>query len=316
MTAPPFRYGADLKRLLAEITAAHRRRDDRLTAGLLTRAIALAPDRLDLRLDLAGRFVYRAEIPRALEEFRAVLALAPNDVATLTCAAHWARHLGLASESAALAERLRALRPSRAADLRRIWDAIDADGRMSVSDSLPEYPGDGDGLVVVVLGYALAEDGSMRPPMYDRLRKTRDAAVRYPSSRIVVSGGAPRAGRVEAVEMRKWLAANGVDEARIHEEGWSRDLVENLLYSRNILERLAARRALVVTSAINARRARVALSVLRWSAGSAWDFDVVGAAGDRSERNDAGTSKIKVYRDALRVYGIPLPLSPPGLRAR
>lgn len=314
-TSPePFRHNAELRPLLGEVNAAYRRRDDRRTAELLARAVLIAPDRLDLRFDLAGRFVQDGDIPRAMDEYRAVLAIASGDVLALTNAAHWARHLGLDGESAAFAARLRAVRPAREAELRRVWEAIDADAAQPATDALPDHPGGGDGFVIVALGYALAPDGSMREPMYDRLRKTLEAAGRYPAARIVVSGGVPQGGRVEATEMRRWLAGNGVAEERIDDEGWSRDVVENLLYSRNILERRAARRAIVVTSMVNVRRVRAALAVLRWSAGSAWECDVAGAIrGDTPERTDAGPGNLKVYRDALRMYGIFMMHSPPEL---
>ncbi|MCD8140938.1 MAG: YdcF family protein [Planctomycetaceae bacterium] len=170
----------------------------------------------------------------------------------------------------------------------------------------------GEKPAILVLGHKLADDGSIRPALQERLEKALDAATRYPEAFLIVTGGQPRAGRVEAQAMREWLAERGVAEARIHEEGYARDTVENLIFSRYILDMHAADAAVVVTSGHNVRRAGACLEVLSVDYGS--DRPVFAVSSGQYE--DDGRDRLKVYRDVLRAYGIPMMAAYPHLAER
>ena len=302
----PFAYSPLLKPLLRDVEAAYRRRDDAEVERLLREAAGLAPQRLDLLFDLASHRIQVDEVEPAIDCYRRILAMAPGDVDALTYLAHWNRFAGCGEAEAA---RLEKARSARAADLRRIWQAIDADAAEEVSDRLPGGLGGngGAGAAIVILGYRLNPDGSLHDVLTKRLERCLEAASLYPKAVIVVTGGLPRNGLVEAVEMRKWLEARGVDGGRIHEEGYARDVVENILYTRHILENLRIRDALAVTSAVNVRRTRIIAGVAAWASGSSWRTNAMAAEiGDGLHAQDAGPGEIKIYRDALRAYGMPM----------
>lgn len=312
MPDTPSRYSPRLKPLLREIEGYYRAHDDEAVERLLTQAISLAPHRLDLRLALGSRYVQSAEIERALACYQEALRLSPGDVDSLTYQAHWWRFLGKNSESEASLARLETLRPERAAELRRLWEIIDADAKQEVTLDIPA--GTPGVEAIVVLGYKLQADASLHPILLTRLLKALRLHHRFPAASLVLSGGVPQAGKVEATAMREWFLAQGVEEGRLFEEGYARDVVENLVYVRDILDGLAAKEVVVVTSAIDVRRARVVGEVVAWSRGSAWKIGVVAAEiGSSPLAQDAGAGNVKIYRDSLRATGLPMLRSYPEL---
>ncbi len=106
--------------------------------------------------------------------------------------------------------------------------------------------------------------------------------------------------------MRKWFEAKGVDSSVIWEEGSSRDVVENMLYSRQILDQQNATRVIVVTAAHNVRRAGAALEIVGWMNGSAWSVECISSSESHAKYLDAGADREKLYRDTLRAYGMPM----------
>ena len=58
-------------------------------------------------------------------------------------------------------------------------------GEGVLPDGLPED----ESLCIVVLGYGLAEDGSMKPELVDRLVVALASALKYPRASVAVSGG-------------------------------------------------------------------------------------------------------------------------------
>lgn len=49
--------------------------------------------------------------------------------------------------------------------------------------------------IIVVLGYVLNEDGSMKDPLISRLQKSLEMYRSNPGSKILLTGGFPKAGR-------------------------------------------------------------------------------------------------------------------------
>lgn len=117
------------------------------------------------------------------------------------------------------------------------WKELDA--APVNENSLPAgLPGD-DSLALVVLGYQLAPDGSMRDELLGRLQVALRCSEQYPNAYVLCTGGgtaseAPE--KTEAGEMGKWLAEQGVSENRILIEDHSLSTAENALYSYGILK--------------------------------------------------------------------------------
>ncbi|MBR3423044.1 MAG: YdcF family protein, partial [Clostridia bacterium] len=83
---------------------------------------------------------------------------------------------------------------------------------------LPDGLPDTDELCIVVLGFQLEPDGSMKEELVNRLTVALNSAKKYPDAYIVCTGGgtaAENGNATEAGEMAKWLEKNGIDKKRI-----------------------------------------------------------------------------------------------------
>jgi uncharacterized SAM-binding protein YcdF (DUF218 family) len=107
----------------------------------------------------------------------------------------------------------------------------------------------------LVLGFALASDGSPRPQIIGRVEHAVALYKQGRVKRLVLSGGAGKAGHTEAGVMRDLALADGVPaEALVLEEA-SRSTIENFACSRPVLAQLAAHRVLLVTEPWHMTRA-------------------------------------------------------------
>lgn len=68
---------------------------------------------------------------------------------------------------------------------------------------------------IVILGYGLKPDGSMRDKLYQRVATGRAIANMFPNSFIIVTGGNPQNGVSEADQMRNMLVGLGYPSDRI-----------------------------------------------------------------------------------------------------
>jgi len=108
-------------------------------------------------------------------------------------------------------------------------------------DVLPDGLPDTDELCIVVLGFQLNPDGSMKDELIERLTVALNSAQKYPNAYIVCTGGGTAAeneSASEAGEMAKWLAAQGVDRKRIIVEDHSVTTAQNALFTYDILTSL------------------------------------------------------------------------------
>ena len=108
-------------------------------------------------------------------------------------------------------------------------------------DVLPDGLPDTDELCIVVLGFQLEPDGSMKEELVERLTVALNSAKKYPNAYIVCTGGgtaSENASASEAGEMAKWLAAHGVDQKRIIVEDHSITTAQNALFTYDILTSL------------------------------------------------------------------------------
>ena len=102
-------------------------------------------------------------------------------------------------------------------------------------DGLPET----DELCLVVLGFQLNPDGSIREELAERLRVARACAEKYPDAWIVCTGGGTAAedpAATEAGRMAEWLIDNGIAPERVIIENQSLTTAQNAIYTFDILE--------------------------------------------------------------------------------
>ncbi len=301
----PAPYTPELARTLEAVREGYAVRDNAAVMSGLRRAVTLAPHRLDIRLAVANRHIQTDDPQGALKVWDETAALFPDDPTVLTYQAHWRRWADDLSVCGRAFEALARVLPERARALAGLWNRIDNAVATPLSNAVPE-PSSREARppAIVILGHILKEDGTIGPTLLERLRTGLAAAVRYPDAPVVVSGGVPRNGRVEAEVMADWLVREGVDASRIHQEGYSRDLVENVIYSRDILALLKSEAVLVITSASNIRRAVVSFEIVGQQSGRPWP--VRGIASESGTVPDDGSDSLKLYRDSLRVFGLPL----------
>ena len=117
---------------------------------------------------------------------------------------------------------------------------------------LPDGLNETDGLCLVVLGFQLEPDGSMRRELVERLRVAKRSAEKYPNALIVCTGGGTAAenkAATEAGRMAEWLIENGIAPERVIVEDKSLTTAQNAIYTLNILaERYPQARELAIIS--------------------------------------------------------------------
>ena len=118
-----------------------------------------------------------------------------------------------------------------------LWRSVQTDLKLNY-DVLPDGLPDTDELCLVLLGFQLAPDGSMRDELIERLKVAQRSAEKYPNALIVCTGGGTAAeneSAAEAREMSKWLIENGIAPARVIVEDRSLTTAQNAIYTFDVL---------------------------------------------------------------------------------
>ena len=207
-----------------------------------------------------------------------------------------------------LLEYLQTLDPVRGAVWRQImtdWSYTNS-GMVLNEGMLPDgLPGD-DSLCIIIMGYGLRADGTMKEELVDRLVVGLSSALKYPNAYVVVTGGATsRAkGVTEAGQMARWLMDRGVEPHRIIQENRSYSTLQNVqrVYSILIRDYPQITTAAVVTSDYHIRQSCVLFSAI-FSQGTH-------VSGNRQIRvisnaaNTTGKQEIDLYTQAWGISAI------------
>lgn len=104
-------------------------------------------------------------------------------------------------------------------------------------DILPDGLPQDDSLCIVIMGYGLNSDGSMKQELIDRLTVGLDSAVKYPNAYVAVTGGATSGirGVTEAGQMARWLSARGISADRLIVETRALSTTENAVNIHKLL---------------------------------------------------------------------------------
>lgn len=103
----------------------------------------------------------------------------------------------------------------------KLWEKVMAHWAEFNQADIPEVLPDGlpedDSLCIVVLGFELNKDGTMKEELVARLEATLESAEKYPNAYIAVTGGGTAAysSNTEAGTMADWLRRHGVSKDRI-----------------------------------------------------------------------------------------------------
>lgn len=105
------------------------------------------------------------------------------------------------------------------------------------SDVLPDGLPQDDSLCIVVLGFGLKDDGSMKEELVDRLVVALASALKYPNAYVCVTGGATadNTNDTEAGQMGAWLLDKGLDSSRLIQESRSLSTTENAMNVYSLL---------------------------------------------------------------------------------
>lgn len=174
------------------------------------------------------------------------------------------------AQNAGRLEALRALDPVSAdkwGTIMDLWKTTEQNLEIHAG-ALPDGLPDTEELCLVVLGYELNLDGSMRSELLGRLRVALAAASKYPRARIVCTGGGTALldeTATEAGRMAQWLVENGVESGRILAEDRSLTTAQNAIYTLRLLTEEApqARRLAIISSDYH-----IATATLFFSAGA------------------------------------------------
>jgi uncharacterized SAM-binding protein YcdF (DUF218 family) len=108
---------------------------------------------------------------------------------------------------------------------------------------------------IVVLGYGLNPDGTMRPILRRRVMTGLIVAQFFPQSPIIVTGGNPQNGKTEAGQMRNMLQLLGFPGNRIIVEDRANSTVQNAQFSVPLAKQAGTSGIVLVTSTTHQDRA-------------------------------------------------------------
>ena len=121
-----------------------------------------------------------------------------------------------------------------------IWSSEEL-GQPLNYDVLPDGLPDTDELCIVVLGFQLNPDGTMKEELVERLTVALNSAKKYPNAYIVCTGGGTASenkSASEAGEMAKWLFEQGIEKKRVIVEDNSITTAQNAIFTYDILTSL------------------------------------------------------------------------------
>ena len=108
---------------------------------------------------------------------------------------------------------------------------------------------------IVILGYGLNADGTMRTILRRRVLTGLTVAQFFPQSPIIVTGGNPQNGNTEAGQMRKMLMLLGFPDNRIIVEDKANSTVQNARFSVPLAKQADTSGIILVTSTTHQGRA-------------------------------------------------------------
>jgi uncharacterized SAM-binding protein YcdF (DUF218 family) len=108
---------------------------------------------------------------------------------------------------------------------------------------------------IVILGYGLKPDGTMREILRRRVLTGLIVAQFFPQSPIIVTGGNPQNGRTEAGQMRNMLQLLGFPANRIIVEDRANSTVQNARFSVPLAKQADTSGIILVTSTTHQGRA-------------------------------------------------------------
>jgi len=156
-------------------------------------------------------------------------------------------------------------------------------------------PGKADALIV--LGY-VSKDGRIHPLLKERLDEAYKLFRQYGHKYIIVSGGAVGSRRSEAELMEKYLVEKGVPAKRVLKEDKSNNTVQNLIFSKQLMEQYQLKSFVIITNLFHVRRTKYIMHRLGIKGGF---------CANRSLRSIVGL-QLKLTLLEIRAFRLTLPI--------
>ena len=208
-----------------------------------------------------------------------------------------------------------------------IWSSEEL-GQPLHYDILPDGLPDTDELCIVVLGFQLNPDGTMKEELVERLTVALNSAKKYPNAYIVCTGGGTASenkSASEAGEMAKWLFEQGIEKKRVIVEDNSITTAQNAIFTYDILTSLypSVKKLAIVSSDYHIATGELlfkAESILRANAPGNEKLEVISNAawkapsGSLSTMFQAGAlielfgdveTAFDIYYDNYDIHGLP-----------
>ena len=272
------------------------------------KSVLLEPERLDLEYDLASVQVLNNHLDKALETYRTIEQKTPNNSALLS---YQAGYSSIAANPKLANLYLKELKKQSTTEAKSYVHALNT---AKYSFNLPINQIDLttikniNGMVIVILGYALHADGTMDDKLIDRLNVGLNVATHYPTAKIIVSGGVAQGGVTESYLMKQWLIAHGIESNQIILEDKSTDTVANALNSLKIINHLLPKtnEIALVSSASHIRRAYSVFSQAAYNLNLPIMINNQVAMDWKTNQYESATQfeKSLIIRDTLRTAGL------------
>lgn len=199
---------------------------------------------------------------------------------------------------------LEELDPAEADNWRKVMESWDyAVNHLEISlGCLPDGLPEDDSLCIVVMGYALKPDGSMKDELVGRCQVALNSYKKYPNALIICSGGGTASKNSHATEagrMADWLIDHGVDESRVVIEDRSLSSEHNAVNSMKILKEQYPNidTVALISSDYHLRRCYVLFQAAL--ALNDWDGDYIVAANAGFDAAHIGQEGLKIEAESI-----------------
>lgn len=217
-------------------------------------AINIDPADENLQMDLASTYRMQNKNDEAMKIYRNILTNNPKNYDARLKLAGLEK---IAKDDVSYEKDMAILReenPTKTAKFDKLFEDIQHIGDLKINTTIPEIP-NASTSYIVILGYALDNNGKMQKEMLRRLNVCLEAAKKYPNAKIITTGGVPKNGKTESGVMKDWLIKHGIKKDRIIQENLATNTVENSLFSVRDVVNANGKNILLVTSVSHMRRA-------------------------------------------------------------
>lgn len=297
--------GGDVKKAEAEVfkgITLHGKYD--VVEEAFKEASTLAPERLDFQYAVAATQIIQKKLDDAQATFQSILGKDPTAFDAQSWLEAIARIRGDETGAALAHQALAGLDRERAEEYRKRFVRAEQIMAEKPNFDVPTVPGK---VVIVALGYALADDGKAQQTLLDRLEVTLKVAEANPTALVMVSGGVPKNGVTEGDVMSKWLVDKGISRDRIMIEDKSKDTIGNVINAANLLVRHQADTVILVTSSSHMRRARTVMEDAlkqRDLPSAVVPLNALDAPTQDEAAKIGADERLVIYRDLMRVSGV------------